>query len=144
MNKILIILILAVIVLSWNFVFTDSKKIELTDPAKVLQSLSLAIKYKKAVKEYWHAKGSLPEFEGWQQSGKNIEVDISRSLVKNIVVGVDGAGVISVYFINKGTIKVEKEIDGGKIMLIPEVKGERLVWTCKGTLLKEYLPTKCQ
>tara|TARA_R110000782_G_scaffold39043_6_gene91069 strand:- start:1883 stop:2317 length:435 start_codon:yes stop_codon:yes gene_type:complete len=144
MNKTLIILILAVIVLSWNFVFTDSKKIELTDPAKVLKSLSLAIKYKKAVNEYWQAKGSLPETEEWQETEQDIEVDISRSLVKNIVVGTDGAGVISVYFINKDTIKVEKEIDGGKIMLIPRIKGERLIWTCKGTLQKEYLPSKCQ
>ena len=44
----------------------------------------------------------------------------------------------------KDIIKVEKEIDGAKVMLIPEVKGERLTWTCMGTLEPEYLPTKCQ
>ena len=131
-------------VLSWNFVFTDSKKLDLTDSAKVLQGLSLVIKYKIAIKEYWKATGSLPDAEAWQKSGKKIEVDLSKSLVKNIEVGTDGPGVISVYFTNKDTIKVEKEIDGEKVVLIPEVKAERLVWTCMGTLEKEYLPTKCQ
>lgn len=137
-------MILAVIVLSWNFVFTDSKKIELTDSVKVLQGLSMALKYKMAIKDYWKATGSLPDAEAWLKSGKKIEVDLSKSLVKSIEVGVDGAGVISVYFTNKDTTKVEKEIDGTKVMLIPEPKGERLTWGCKGTLEKEYLPTKCQ
>ena len=144
MNKTLIVLILAVIVLSWNFVFTDSKKIELTDSAKVLQGLSMALKYKMAIKEYWKTTGSLPDAEAWKKSGKKFEVDLSKSLVNNIEVGADGVGVISVYFTNKETIKVEKEIDGTKVMLIPEPKGERLAWTCKGTLEKEYLPAKCQ
>jgi len=144
MNKTLIILILAVIVLSWNFIFTDSKKLELTDSAKVLQGLSMAMKYKTAINEYWKDTGSLPDVDVWQKSGKKIEVDLSKSLVKNIEVGVDGAGVISVYFTNKETIKLAKEIDGTKVMLIPEPKGERLAWGCKGTLEKEYLPKKCQ
>ena len=78
MNKTLIILILAVMVLSWNFVFTDSKKLDLTDSAKVLQGLSLVIKYKIAIKEYWKATGSLPDAEAWQKSGKKIEVDLSK------------------------------------------------------------------
>jgi hypothetical protein len=142
MNKALIVLILAVIVLSWNFVFTDAKKLDLTDSAKVLQGISLVIKYKIAIKEYWQATGSLPDAEAWKKSGKKIEVDLSKSLVKSIEVGADGPGAISVYFTN--IIKVEKEIDGAKVMLIPEVKGERLTWTCMGTLEPEYLPTKCQ
>ncbi len=137
-------MILAVIVLSWNFVFTDSKKIELTDSAKVLQGLSMALKYKTAIKEYWKETGILPDAETWKKSGKKIEVDISKSLVKDIEVGTDGPGVISVYFTNKETIRVEKIIDGTKVMLIPEPKGERLAWACKGTLEKEYLPAKCQ
>ncbi len=144
MNKILVILILAVIVLSWNFVFTDSKKIELTDSAKVLQGLSMALKYKMAIKEYWKATGSLPDAEAWQKSGKYIEVDLSKSLVNNINVGADGAGVISVYFTNKEVINVEKDIEGTQIILIPEAKGERLAWICKGNIDVDYLPKKCQ
>ena len=144
MNKTLVILILAIIVLSWNFIFTDQKKIGLTDSAKVLQALSMAIKYKIAIKEYWQETGILADAEEWQMKGKNIEVDLSRSLVKNIEVGTDGPGVISVYFTNKEAIKVEKDIDGTKVMLIPEAKDKRLIWACKGTMRKEYLPTKCQ
>lgn len=137
-------MILAVIVLSWNFVFTDTKKIELTDSAKVLQGLSMAIKYKIAIKEYWKNTGSLPDAEAWQKSGTKIKVDLSRSLVEKIEVAVDGPGVISVYFTNKQTRRVEKDIDGTKVMLIPEPKGDRLAWACKGTLEKDYLPAKCQ
>ena len=144
MNKTLVILILAVIVLSWNFVFTSSKKVELTDQAKVLQGLSRAIQYKRAVLDYWKINGILPDAEMWKKDDRKIEVDISKSLVKNIEVGVDGAGVISVFFTNKETTKVEKDIEGSKIVLKPEVKGERLAWTCIGTIDKEYLPAKCQ
>lgn len=144
MNKTLIILILVVIVLSWNFVFTSSKKVDLTDQAKVLQGLSQAIQYKLAVLDYWKEKGTLPDAETWENEGKKVEVDMSKSLVKNIEVGVDGPGAISVFFINKEIIKVDKDIDDSKIVLIPEVKGERLVWACKGTIDKEYLPGKCQ
>ncbi len=144
MNKTLVILILAVIVLSWNFVFTSSKKIELTDQAKVLQGLSQSIQHKRAVIKYWKEKKSLPNAETWLKEGKKIEVDISKSLVKSIEVGVDGPGAVTVYFTNKETITLEKDIDGTNIILIPEVKGERLVWSCKGTMVKEYLPTKCQ
>lgn len=143
MNKTLIILILAVIVLSWNFVFTSSKKVELTDSAKVLQGLSRAIQYKRAVLDYWKVNGVLPDTEAWEKKDRKIEVDISKSLVKNIEVGVDGPGAISVFFTNKETIKIEKDIEGTKIVLTPEVKGERLMWTCKGTIDKEYLPAKC-
>ncbi len=144
MSKTLIILILGVIVLSWNFVFTSSEKIELTDQAKVLQGLSHAIKYKRAVLDYWKEKGVLPDAETWKKEGKKIEVDTSKSLVKNIEVGIDGPGAISVFFTNKEIKKVEKDIEGTSIVLTPEVKGERLVWTCKGTIDKEYLPAKCQ
>jgi pilin len=144
MNKTLVILILAVIVLSWNFVFTSTKKIELTDQAKVLQGLSQSIQYKRAVIKYWKEKKSLPDAETWLKEGKKIEIDISKSLVKSIEVGIDAPGAVTVHFTNKETITLEKDIDGTNIILIPEIKGERLVWSCKGTMHKEYLPSKCQ
>jgi pilin len=144
MNKTLVILVLAVIVLSWNFVFTSTKKVELTDQAKVLQGLSQSIQHKLAVIKYWKEKKSLPDAETWLKEGKKIEVDISKSLVKRIEVGVDAPGAITVYFTNKETNRLKKDIDGTKIILIPEAKGGRLVWSCNGTMDKEYLPTKCQ
>ncbi len=144
MNKTLVILILAVIVLSWNFVFTSDKKIELTDQARILQGLSLSLKHKIAIKNYWKEKKSLPDAETWEKEGKKITVDLSKSLVKNIEVGIDAPGAIAVYFKNKETIPLEKDIEGTKIVIIPEVKGERLVWSCSGTMDREYLPAKCQ
>ncbi len=144
MNKTLVILVLAVIVLSWNFVFTDSKKVDLTDPAKILQGLSQSLQYKLAVINYWKEKKSLPDAETWAKEGKKIEVDTSKSLVKSIEVGVDAPGAITVSFTNKETIQLEKDIEGTKIVLIPEVKGERLDWSCRGTMHQAYMPKKCQ
>jgi hypothetical protein len=143
MNKTLIILILAVIVLSWNFILTDKKKVDLTDPAKVLQGLSHAIKYKSAVLAYWKEKKELPDSEVWAKEGKKVVSDTSRSLVTNIEIGIDAPGSVTVYFMNKDTIRVEKDLEGKKIVLTPEVKGERLVWSCRGTMYQDYMPKKC-
>lgn len=144
MNKTLVILVLAVIVLSWNFIFTDKKKVELTDPAKVLQGLSHAIKYKSAVRLFWQENKVLPDAESWKKSGKKVESDTSKSLVKNIEIGVDAPGSVTVIFANKDSIKVEKDINDKSIVLIPEIKGERLAWSCTGTMLQEYMPKKCK
>ncbi len=144
MKKVLLILVLAVIVLSWNFIFSSSKKIELTDPAKVLQGLSLTIKYKLAVRELWQQQGTLPSAETWQQLGKQPDVDISKSLVKSIEVGREGPGNITVSYINKPHISVSSDINGKTITLKPQVKGDRLVWSCSSTLNKELLPKACQ
>ena len=144
MNKTLIILVLAVIILSWNFVFTSSKKIDLTDQAKVLQGLSLALRYKTAVREFWQEKGTLPDAKMWQKVAKKIEIDMGKSLVKNIVVGTETPGSITVYFTNKDNINVATDIKNTKIILKPEIKGDKLGWSCSGTLQKDLLPRPCQ
>lgn len=144
MNKTLGLLIIVVIVLSWNFVFTDSKKVELTDPAKVLQGLSKSMQYKIAVKDFWKEINALPDAETWEKVGKEINVDLTKSLVKSIEVGIDGPGAITVYFANNVTIPIEKNIDDTKIVLTPEVEGDKLVWSCSGTMYKEYMPKKCK
>ena len=143
MSKSLVILVLAVIVLSWNFIFTSDKKVDLTDSAKVLQGLSMAIPYKLAVLDYWKTHKVLPDADAWQKQGKQPKVDISKSLVSHIDVGVDGPGAISVFFTNKDNISVAKDINGEKIVLNPAAGGERLSWSCTGTIDKEYLPNKC-
>jgi hypothetical protein len=143
MSKTLVILILAVIVLSWNFIFSDKKKVELTDPAKVLQGLSHAIKYKSAVLVYWKENKTLPDAELWAKQNKKVESDFSKSLVERIEIGVDVPGSVTVSFMNKDSIQLEKNINGTKIILIPEPKGERLAWSCIGTMPQEYMPKKC-
>ena len=143
MNKTLIVLILAVIVLSWNFIFTSEKKIDLTDEAKVLQGLSLAIKYKIAIRKYWQEKGQFPTAELWQQEPA-VVIDTSKSLVKDIEVGVDDPGAITVTFTNKETIRVEEDINDKKIVLTPYLIDGKLDWSCKGTLKKELMPKPCQ
>ena len=142
MNKTLIILIIAVIVLCWNFVFTD-KKVGLTDQARVLQGLSSALAYKTAVKKYWNEVGSLPGTEDWDKQKQTVKVDLSKSIVKSIRVGEQGPGVISVSYAANQTMESSAEIDGKIINLIPKVQGEKLVWTCLGTLPSRLLTKKC-
>ena len=64
--------------------------------------------------------------------------------MENIEVGVDAPGAITINFTNKEAIQVERDIYGKKIVLIPEGMGERLNWSCKGTMYQEYMPKKCQ
>ncbi len=144
MNKTLIVLILAIVVLSWNFIFSSEKKVELTDAAKVLQGLSLAIPYKAAVRKYWQEQGRLPLQEDSLSLSSNIKVDLSHSLASSITLADDGPGVISVYFANKDTIKVSSNINGNKIMLEPFIINGKLDWSCRGTVSAALLPKACQ
>lgn len=142
MSKTLIILIIAVIALCWNFVFTG-KKVGLTDRAKVLQGLSSAIAYKTAVRKFWEEKGMLPSDEDWDREKQKVVVDLSQSIAESIKVGEDGPGVISVYYAASQDLESSAEIDGKKINLIPGVQGEKLVWTCLGTISLKLLPKGC-
>lgn len=142
MNKTLIILILVVIVLCWNFVFSE-KKVGLTDQARVLQGLSSAIAYKTAVRKYWQEKGALPSSDDWDKQKQKVVVDLSKSIVKSIQVGEDGPGVIRVSFAASQDLESPAEIDGKIVNLIPKAEGGKLVWTCLGTLALNLLPKRC-
>lgn len=144
MNKTLAILILVIIVLSWNFIFSSDKKIDLTDKTKVLQSISMAIKYKLVVIEYWKKNNSLPDAEIWEREYKDYKIDVSKSLVKKIEVGKKTPGTISIYFMNKENNKVEKDINDRKVVLTPVVLDKKLTWTCTGNLYQELLPKRCK
>ena len=142
MNKTLIILILAVIVLSWNFIFTE-KKVGLTDQAWVLQGLSSALAHKLAIAKYWSEKGSLPDNAEWIKEKPAITVDLSQTIVESIEVGVDGPGVISVRYTTRPDLASPAQIDGRKINLVPVVLNGKLDWTCKGTLDITLMPRNC-
>lgn len=142
MNKSLPLLILLVIFLCWKFVFTSSR-VEYTDPARVLQGLSMALSYKTAIIRYWQEKGSLPTAEDWQEKKDKPVVDLSQSLVGSIRIAEDGPGVISVYFRNKPEIEMRTDISGTRILLIPEVGEGKLKWSCEGTVPAELMPKKC-
>ena len=143
MNKTLIVLLLAVIVLAWNFVFTD-REVGLTDQAKVLQGLSTALSYKTAIGKYWTEKKSLPDSVAWQNYQAGISVDLSRTIVGAIEVGVDGPGVISVHYEARPGLDSPAAIDGRKINLAPTVNGDRLEWVCQGTIEVGLLPKNCR
>jgi hypothetical protein len=142
MKKILISLVLALIVLSWNFIFTD-KKVVLTIPARVLQGLSQAIPYKIAVEKYWSQTATLPVYEDWIQESQQINVDLSQSIVKSIEVGKDGPGVITVLYTVRPGLGSAAEIDGRRINLVPVIQNEKLDWTCVGTFEVDLLPRNC-
>ena len=110
-------LILGILFLGWNFVIPTDKKVDLTDPAKVLQGLSQALKYKLAVRQYWQKHDEFPTAADWQKLETRPNVDISRSLVTDINVGELRPGAITVYFSNKDVINVETNIDGKQIII---------------------------
>lgn len=142
MNRTLIVLVLAVIVLSWNFIFTE-KKLGLTDQARVLQGLSQAISYKTAVAKYWTEKRALPGNADWLNVTPAISVDLSQSIVNAIEVGRDGPGVISVYYTARPGLESPAQIEGKKINLTPAIRNGKLDWTCKGTFATNLLPKNC-
>jgi hypothetical protein len=142
MNKTLLLLVLVIIVLSWNFIFTE-KKIGLTDQAKVLQGLSSAIAYKTAVAKYWAENETLPNQDEWANEKPEVKVDISQTIVNLIQVGVDGPGIISVHYTAKQGLDTSADIEGKKIILIPNAQDDKLVWTCLGTLSAKLLPRNC-
>lgn len=143
MKKILVVLVLGILYLGWNFVVSTDKKVDLTDPAKVLQGLSQAIKYKLVVRQYWQQHNAFPTAADWQQLETPPQVDISRSLVTDIRVGEQRPGAITVYFSNKDVINVAADINGKHITLIPVVINERLDWTCQGDMNRELMPEAC-
>jgi len=142
MKKILILLLLALVVLSWNFIFTD-KKVVLTIPARVLQGLSQAIAYKTAIENYWEQTATLPVYEDWIEESQQINIDLSQSIVKSIEVGKDGPGVITVLYSVRPGLGSAAEIDGRKINLVPVARNGKLDWTCVGTFGVDLLPGDC-
>ena len=142
MKKKLPLLILVIIVLCWNFVFTE-KTVGLTDQAKVLQGLSMAISFKAAVGNYWDKNKTLPSNVDWNNENPGVVVDLSQTIVNSIQVGEDGPGVISVLYGARPGLESPTEIDGKKINLIPGVQDGRLIWACEGTITTNLLPKNC-
>jgi len=142
MNRALIILVLAVIVLSWNFIFTE-RKVGLTDQARVLQGLSSALAYKTAVIKYWNQNGKLPDHSDWLQANTQVSVDLGQTIVRAIEVGNDGPGVISVHYTARPGLDSPALVEGKKINLIPAVRDRRLDWVCLGNIDVSLLPRQC-
>ena len=119
-------------------------KLDYTDRTKVIQGLSMGAKYKEAVGEYWKDKGALPGAEEWAKYDKKIVIESGKSLVDSIHIGEDGPGTISIYYTNTRDQGAPADIAGTRIVLTPEVKDRKLVWSCKGTLPSQYLPVPCR
>jgi type IV pilus assembly protein PilA len=143
MKKGLNLLIIIGLILFVSFALFPSK-IDYTDQAKVLQGLSLAISYKKAVGEYWKDKGELPNGEDWSKIENKVTVDLDKSLVESIHVGQDGPGTIAVYYTSGKDQAAPAGITGKKIVLTPKVQDNQLVWSCKGTIPAQLLPVRCR
>lgn len=140
--KTLLVLVLALIILAYNFVFTD-ERVGLTDQARVLQGLSSALSYKTAVAKYWTEKNALPDHTDWVNYNSGISVDLSQTIVESIEIGVDGPGIISVHYSARPGLESPSAIDGKKINLIPAMLNGKLDWTCKGTLDLQLMPRNC-
>ncbi len=143
MNRRLFVLIIIALALFWKFVLNPSK-LEFTDRVKTLQALNYTTQHKEAVAEYWKNEGTFPTAEEWKNTNKEIIVDFQKSLVDSIKVGVDGPGVISIFYTNARDNSISPIINGKKIILTPTSQGEQLSWSCKGDLPLEFLPKPCR
>jgi len=143
MNRPLIILIIIALALFWKFVLNPSK-LEFADRVKTLQALTYTAEYKEAVAEYWKNNGTFPTAEEWNNTSNEIIIDFQKSLVESIKVGVDGPGVVSVFYTNARDNSIPPIINGKKIILTPISQGEQLDWSCKGNLPLEFLPKPCR
>ncbi len=143
MNRRLIILILFTLVLVWNFVLFPSK-IEFSDRTKVLQGLSFAKPYKKAIADYRKAKGQFPIQEEWKSETLVSDDMLDKSLVESIVVSEEAPGSISIYYTKRKDSSVLVDIEGKKLVITPSVEGGEVKWKCKGTLAEDLLPAACR
>jgi hypothetical protein len=139
----LIVLIIIALILFWKFVLSPSK-LDFSNRTKVLHGVSLAVDHKKAVNKYWKEKGSLPDAKGWQEAGMKVTVDLGNSLVQSINVGEDGPGTISVIYTNSRNLDIPATVNGKKMILTPTIQGDKLVWSCKGTIPVDLLPAPCR
>ena len=143
MKKWLVILSLIAIVIVWKFVLSPTK-LEFTDRFKVFNGLNFAVQYKDKVAEYWRENNALPTRDQWDETPHTIEVDFQNSLVESIEVGVAGPGVISITYTNTRDNSVSSVINDKKLYLTPEIRGDEVVWSCKGDLPADFLPKPCR
>ena len=143
MNRRLVILILFTLVLVWNFVLFPSK-IEFSDRTKVLQGLSFAKPYKKAIADYRKAKGQFPIQEEWKSETLVSDDMLDKSLVESIVVSEEAPGSISIYYTKRKDSSVLIDIEGKKLVITPSVEDGEVKWKCKGTLAEDLLPAVCR
>jgi len=141
MRNTLILLTLVTLFLIWTFVI-NPKKVELTDPVRVLQGVSLARPFKAAVAEYYQKHHKLPTSEDWRAMTA-IAVDLSQSAVRSIKVGEETPGVIEIRYYGAPGLKNPVALEGQVIRLIPEIMNNQIAWTCFGTLSSELLPRGC-
>ena len=143
MSKTLIVLSIFGIFLLWKFVLFP-EKLEFTDKVKVFQGLTLAKDYKSAVAFYWKKNQAFPSAEQWKESGVNIAVDFSESIVSKIVVAEDSPGTITVYFTDARHPELAAGIAGKSLTLSPHVLTDTVEWSCKGNVPVEFLPRPCK
>ena len=142
MNKSLIALILVLIVILWKFVFSSSN-LEYTDQAKVLQAITLTIPLKIRIKDYWLEHGQLPMQDDWNELDDIPVIDSSQSLIDDIEVGVENAGVIGIFLANKSHLETVPGIDESYVLLKPYFVNEQIKWACQSNVPTEVLPRKC-
>jgi hypothetical protein len=143
MNRRLLLLILVTLVLVWNFVLFPSK-IEFSDRTKVLQGLSFAKPYKKAIADYWKAKGQFPIQKEWKSEALVTDDVLAKSLVESIIVSEDVPGSISIYYTKRKDSSVLVDIEGKKLVITPFIEGGEVNWKCNGTLAENLLPAACR
>ena len=143
MKKWFFALAILAVFLVWKFALSPSK-LEFTDRVKILQGINFAADHKAAIAEYWKKNGTFPTHEEWDKREDKIVTDFQKSLIQSIEVGTEGPGVITIIYTNARDKNISSVINGKKLFLTPEIKGETIDWSCKGNLPSDYLPKPCR
>lgn len=141
MNKTLnfLFIILFIIVLA----YLASPDREYTDKLWVLKGVSLAQPYKAAVIEYIQRTGELPGAGDIEQEKIFVRVDFANTAVETITIGEDKPGLVTVHYSTNGIDSAPVEIDKQKIILSPTLSGNKLSWSCSGTMPVQFIPVIC-
>lgn len=114
------------------------------DKLYVVRGVSLATDYKKAVSNYLLDNKTLPGREDWETMAGSVHVDLAESAVDRITVGDDGPGTVTIYYDSSRLADAPPAINNTRVVLTPQVFGDSITWTCRGTMPQEYLPNACQ
>jgi hypothetical protein len=117
---------------------------EYTNKIWVLKGISVAAPYRAAVQEYWQNRKSLPGTGDLELEKIRVQVNLDRTAVQSVVIGEDGPGTVTVHYSTRDKKSAPAGINNTKIILTPVLSGNKLIWSCVGTMPAEIIPQACK
>lgn len=142
MKKILNFLFIILIIVVFAYLLSPDR--EYTSKLWVLKGISLAQPYRAAVIEYVQKTGVLPGPDDIEREKIFVRVDLENTAVKIITIGEENPGAVTIYYSTAGLDSAPSEINNHKIILSPSLTGNKLTWSCKGTMPADFIPVLCK